>query len=128
MWKKDFEELLPHFREPASRGNLVPPGADDQQLRRTFKVFMANVQAALKFVPQRYDGSIQLIVAEDTIRSGKHQLTEEWQRLCSHVETHVCSGDHFSILQPPHVQSVATIMQQIHRHRQMPAHRIPSAA
>ncbi|MDJ0836207.1 MAG: thioesterase domain-containing protein [Acidobacteriota bacterium] len=72
------------------------------------KVAYANNLAQLRYAPPPYAGSLDLLVTEDL----KHQTfvdpTMGWRLMAADgVTTHLCTGNHISTFQEPHVKDLA---------------------
>ncbi|GAA1293057.1 alpha/beta fold hydrolase [Saccharothrix xinjiangensis] len=83
-------------------GMGVEPGGSELATR--FEVFSANVRAFLAHRPSRVDARVVLLSSED---SGSAYV-ERWRPLADAVR--VVSGDHYTMLQPPHIDALAEAM------------------
>lgn len=78
---------------------LVPPGSADL-MRRRMEVFRVIIATAAVWRPERYDGQIDLVLAEASPAS----TVEEWAAWTSGpVIGHRVPGDHYSMMRPPQV-------------------------
>ncbi len=73
-----------------------------------FRVFQANSQAAVNYLPQIYPGRITLLRSSDRSIVASQDPTMGWSELAgSGVEVHVVSGNHLTMLRKPNVQALA---------------------
>ncbi|MFD5514910.1 condensation domain-containing protein [Streptomyces sp. NPDC127066] len=78
---------------------LVPPGSA-ALMRRRMEVFRAIIATAAVWRPERYDGPIDLVLAETSPAS----TVEEWAAWTSGPVTgHRVPGDHYGMMRPPQV-------------------------
>ncbi|WP_165898185.1 non-ribosomal peptide synthetase [Tumebacillus sp. BK434] len=102
------------YHSAMSTGSL-PPGLKFDHVRRLYKVFKANTDAMTSYEPA--DGLDEAVRVAFFRASTTPELadfdhirqdpTYGWSQLCSRVEVSEAEGHHFSILQQPHVQSLA---------------------
>ncbi|MCL1465995.1 non-ribosomal peptide synthetase [Argonema galeatum] len=72
------------------------------------KVFQANSEAAVNYVPQIYPNRITLLRSSDRSIVASQDPTMGWNELAgSGVEVHVVSGNHLTMLRKPNVQALA---------------------
>jgi thioesterase domain-containing protein len=76
----------------------------EAELAERFPVFAANVRALLRFRPSRVDGRVVLLCAEGT-ESGK---LDRWRDYADEIQ--VVRGNHYTMLQPPHIEELAEMM------------------
>ncbi|GAA1548454.1 hypothetical protein GCM10009678_33910 [Actinomadura kijaniata] len=83
--------------------DLAEMGADPDEagLAERFPVFAANVRALLAFRPRRVNGRVVLLCAEDS-DPGK---IDRWRPHADEIQ--MVRGDHYTMLQPPHVETLA---------------------
>jgi thioesterase domain-containing protein/aryl carrier-like protein len=83
-------------------------GISPTQRRRLFDVFKANAEAMPGYEPQPYDGHITLFGA---MQIPLPDVTRGWSAVAKGGLTlHQLPGDHYSILKPPQVESLASIL------------------
>ena len=105
----DDEELLRQFKSDMN----ALPGAEEVQLEseqfdRLFQVFRANVQAMMRYQPQRYPGRITFFRPSDRMAEVSIDPLDEWRNLAGDgVEVHVVPGDHYTMLKEPAVLVLA---------------------
>ncbi|MFD1539458.1 thioesterase domain-containing protein [Nonomuraea guangzhouensis] len=78
--------------------------ASQDELAERFPVFAANVRALLMFRPSRVDGRVVLLCAEDS-EPGR---IDRWPAYADEIQ--VVRGDHYTMLQPPHIEALAEAM------------------
>jgi thioesterase domain-containing protein len=80
-----------------------------QELRNRIKVFSANSRAFLAHQPGRYNGRLVLLSAADEPDDDIRQ----WHALAPRdFEHYVVPGNHYTLLQPPHLSAVAEAMRR----------------
>jgi amino acid adenylation domain-containing protein len=97
---------LEHLLDRARRLDVLPSDADLPQIGRLLETFKANLQAVQHYAPQSFDGCLILFRADDEDQA----LVDSslgWRELARQVEVQSVSGDHYSILNPPHVRTLA---------------------
>ena len=105
--QQDLEELQPEeqlervFSE-AKRLNLLPTGIDMEQLGHLFAVFKANYVALESYQPQPYSGRVALLGAKSSTEDPNLK-----KLAIGELETHTIPGDHYSMMQQPHVGVLA---------------------
>jgi thioesterase domain-containing protein/acyl carrier protein len=83
-------------------------GFDSELAERYLAVWKAHLKASHSWTPAPYGGKVLLIVAEDGTRAQAPDPTLGWGAVAQGgVEVVLTSGDHFSLVQPPHVQTLA---------------------
>ena len=102
-----FDEQLTQLLELAKSGGMVPDDCDVSYLRQLFHVFQTNYSAAMSYQPGEYQGRISLLLAQDG--PAKVVDTEAtWRGLAlGGVDTWHVPGNHYSMFQPPHLQTLA---------------------
>ncbi|AFY92127.1 non-ribosomal peptide synthetase [Chamaesiphon minutus] len=72
------------------------------------RVFYANSQAALDYVPQAYSSRINLFRTKDRSSLSKEDPSLSWDRLAQGgTEIHHLPGNHLTMLRKPHIQVLA---------------------
>jgi amino acid adenylation domain-containing protein len=101
-------EALGWLAGEAARLGLLPPGLDEGELARRFAVFEANFRALESYEGGACAASILLFKATSTAAPDLG-----WGRLIHHpIEVHDLPGDHYSLLQPLHVQPLAALLRR----------------
>jgi amino acid adenylation domain-containing protein len=96
-------EQLSGALEEASKAAASVLGAGVQPLQALRRVFEANLRAAWRYVPPRYEGRITLFEASESAlraRGGTRFVATE-------VDVHTLEGDHYSLLRGPGVDALA---------------------
>ncbi|MQA25135.1 MAG: hypothetical protein GEU94_06630, partial [Micromonosporaceae bacterium] len=78
-----------------------------EQLRARIEVFSANSRAFLAHQPRPYDGRLALLSAADHL---DREEVDRWRTVAAGFEHHVTPGDHYTMLQPPHVTTLAGVL------------------
>jgi thioesterase domain-containing protein len=82
------------------------------RLRRLQDVFKANALALSGYLPRPYPGRLALVRAGGHALEGLLEPTLGWGALAAGgVSTHVVPGDHYTLLQPPSVETLARILE-----------------
>ncbi|MCL2932444.1 MAG: thioesterase domain-containing protein [Trichodesmium sp. MAG_R03] len=96
------EEQLNSILQKAKYLNILPPEISIEQMHRLFKVFKANLKAMYDYLPLPYSGPTVLFVASDEVSQ------RGWSSLATEaMEIYNIPGDHYGILQKPHVEVLA---------------------
>jgi thioesterase domain-containing protein len=121
------DEQLAEVLRRAKQAGLVPSDMGDDDARRLFALLESHVEARLRYVPQPYRGRVTLFRAHEqllaaaslsrqpelaeTIQSIVRQVADPemgWGELAADgIEVHALPGNHFSMLRPPHVSTLA---------------------
>ena len=104
----ELDEQLIYVVKQAKQKNLVPEDFDLAQAHHLLKIYKLNAQAAQNYKPQYYSGSIVLFQASET----DADLESTWNEIVEHVETYIVPGNHQTMLQPPHVQTLVQKLQK----------------
>ena len=89
----------------------TPPELD--HLLDLYAFFQTNLHALGAYRPKPYSGRVALLL---TARNSTGADAPIWQQLApGELEIHQVPGDHYSILQPPHVQDLANALQKLTR-------------
>lgn len=83
-------------------------GVGIDEIRRLAETCRAHMTAVARFEPPAFDGRSILFRAE----SGKMPLDPRWSRICPRLKVERVPGDHYSMLQQPHVQTLAARLDQ----------------
>ena len=96
------EEQLNSILQKAKYLNILPPEISIEQMHRLFKVFKANLKAMYDYLPLPYSGPTVLFSASDEVSQ------RGWSSLATEaMEIYNIPGDHYGILQKPHVGVLA---------------------
>ena len=112
------DEQLHYLKERLIRANLLPLDAGITSVQGLVQVYKANNQAYRVYLPQSVQlPRIALFRAgevdglEDATLSLTQMLKKPafgWNEFSAHVEVHVVTGNHMTMMQQPHVQVLAT--------------------
>ncbi|MGV0024746.1 amino acid adenylation domain-containing protein [Phormidesmis priestleyi] len=80
---------------------------DESAIAPLLRIVYANTQAAYRYVPQNYCDRITLFKAIEQSDGIGQDPTLGWSALASDIQLHPVSGNHLSLLKPPHVQTLA---------------------
>ncbi|WP_199296744.1 non-ribosomal peptide synthetase [Leptolyngbya sp. FACHB-711] len=84
---------------------------DESAIVPLMRIFYANSQAAYRYMPHFYPGSVTLFKATNPSDYGSSDPTLGWSQLCDRVQVHSVPGNHLSMLKLPHVQVLAQQLQ-----------------
>jgi amino acid adenylation domain-containing protein len=96
--------------ERARELSALAPGMGEAQLDRILRVFMANMRALERYVPQTGVAPIVLFRARDEVSQelSVHNAAARWKALTSGpVDEQLVPGDHYSMFEPPHIEELA---------------------
>jgi len=89
----------------------VPPDLDAERLDELFNLYQANRRALRAYRPGRFGGRLTLIRAAVSAAAFP-AIDQEWSALAEGgAEVHVLPGDHYSLLRPPEVGSLAGLLE-----------------
>ncbi|MEM7354625.1 MAG: amino acid adenylation domain-containing protein [Acidobacteriota bacterium] len=86
-----------------ARGLEVLQDVSEAEIARLLAVFRRNFQALLHYRAPAYTGSLVVLKAAATDGSA----TLGWSDVAGRVEAYEVPGDHYTIMQPPHVDALA---------------------
>jgi amino acid adenylation domain-containing protein len=101
------EALLEALLEQGRVAGLIAPGAEAQEFRALFRVFESNLRASFQYRPKPYTGTVTLLRASEPPLAEGEDADHGWSALAARVERHELPGDHYTLLQRPHVQKLA---------------------
>jgi thioesterase domain-containing protein/acyl carrier protein len=106
------EHQLIHIMEEARKRNYLYPGYGIRQARAFLSVFRNNVRAVIAYEPQFYPGCVTLFSTSASMRFAKdpQDQTRGWYKLARKVVVHEISGNHSNMLDEPHVQVPAELI------------------
>lgn len=93
------------------------PGAD-----QVVAIYRKNFMAMMRYRPRRYPGQVLLLRSKEgfpmqtahprrRVRHQFHSPNLGWDRFCSNLRVIDVSGDHFTMVLPPHARTLAAAMQ-----------------
>ena len=119
----DEESQLKHLFKLAQRSGIFPTGFDLTQLRDLFKVYRSNNEAVLAYRPRSCAAPLVLFRAEETMDDELMDTTYGWSQLAEgSLEIEVVSGNHFTMLDEPHVSLLAQKL-RVHLAHALPQNR-----
>jgi thioesterase domain-containing protein len=105
-------EALDRLAIEAAHSGALPPGLDAGELARRFAVFAANFRAFESYRGGRCEAPLILFRAGDA-QDSETPADLGWERLLGRpAEAFPIPGDHYTLLQPPHVEELATRLRQ----------------
>ncbi len=112
-----FEEQLHYLKERLSRVNLLPEDAGIRSVRGGVQVYKANWQAHGGYLPLIVKlpaialfGAQEVNAVEDAPLELTQMLKEPtlgWNEFSTTIDIHVVTGNHMTMMAPPHVQELA---------------------
>jgi len=104
----DEESQLKHLFKLAQRSGIFPKGFDLTQLHHLFKVYRSNNEAVLAYQPRACSAPLILFRAAETLDEELTDTTYGWSHLAEgSLEIEVVTGNHFTMLDEPHVSLLA---------------------
>jgi len=95
--------------EQARAARLLPPDAQLRDLRRRFELFRSNLRAFRRYRPHPHSERAAFILdASSPEPAGAWNFSADCQ-----LEIHRISGDHYSLLRPPLVGAVASVLRHL---------------
>jgi amino acid adenylation domain-containing protein len=103
------EEIqLKHLFRLAESKGIFPKGFNLAQLHHLFRVYRSNNEAALAYRPQACSAPLALFRAVETMDEELTDTTYGWSQLAAGpLEIEVVTGNHFTMLEEPHVSLLA---------------------
>src|SRR6185503_8085332 len=100
-------QLKQLFKLAESKG-IFPKGFNLAQLHHLFEVYRSNNEAALAYRPQACSAPLALFRAAETMDEELTDTTYGWSQLAEgSLEIEVVTGNHFTMLEEPHVSLLA---------------------
>jgi len=91
------------------REEVLPQGSGESELDRLLEIFTRNSLAMDNYSPRPINQRIVFFPAVSG--EAPEQLAEQWRPLTTvGLEVHPVSGDHYTILKPPHVSEIASLL------------------
>ncbi|HEU4326675.1 MAG TPA: amino acid adenylation domain-containing protein [Roseiflexaceae bacterium] len=103
-------ELLALVLEQARRAQVIPEDLALDDLRRLLLIFKQHRTALDSYRPRAYSGTVMLFPAAQSGRYSPEDPTGGWGGLASDISSHPIDSDHFALVRPPHVQTVAATL------------------
>jgi thioesterase domain-containing protein/acyl carrier protein len=106
MRRLSEDEQIATALDALAAAGLIPEGLLDELTGR-IRVFAANYRALLAYRPQPYPGRLVLVNAADEPADD----LDRWRALAGGgLRRHVSPGNHYTMLRPPHVSTLAEIL------------------
>ncbi|MCY1078721.1 non-ribosomal peptide synthetase [Archangium lansingense] len=108
------EELLRAILEEGRKSGVLIPEAGLPELRVLLQVYSANMRALHRYTPERLDGRLAVLRAADSRDAPGEGRDRGWgDKGAEGVELQEVPGDHYGLLQPPHVQVLAERLKEL---------------
>jgi thioesterase domain-containing protein len=105
------EEMMRHVLSLARAGGAVPADFELVDLGVFLNVWKAHTRALYSYVPKPYGGPVHYFRAQDTVPPHPAHPERPWQTLLGRDLTVVpVPGDHQSMVEPPHVATLAGLL------------------
>lgn len=96
------------LKQIALANGFIPQEAPAEYVARIICVFDANIQALHHYKPDNYTGQVDLLLTQEGQDS---DIPGVWRRLVQgELNVHRVEGNHYSMLQPPHVEQVVSFL------------------
>jgi amino acid adenylation domain-containing protein len=105
----DDEELEELALDVMEGSDLLTSGTRGE-MRERIRVFAANTRAYLSHQPQRFSGRTVLIRAADTAKTTD---PAPWRAVAPRLDIVTVPGNHYTMLQAPHLDALATALHDI---------------
>ncbi len=116
---EEFRQLAPdeqliQITKQAKQKKLIPEDFDFDldQARCLLITYKLNCQAWRNYSPRYYSNPISLFKATERDKALKNDVTYDWNQLAEKVETYPVPGTHLSMVEPPHVETLARQIQK----------------
>jgi thioesterase domain-containing protein len=96
--------------QAARLGGFVAPGTSAGEFRVQLRLYQAHTRAASLYTPGPYAGRVILFRAE---RRKGPTAAGGWERVAADLQVRVAAGSHHSLLQEPHVRTLARQIQEV---------------
>ena len=111
-------EQLARVAELAVAAGLLPEVGAEWYLRRRLTVFRANLRALRRYRPGGYPGRVTLLKAQGNVPepdAGPHTRAADygWGSYAGAVTVLPVPGTHLNLLHPPHVGTVAEVLEKV---------------
>jgi thioesterase domain-containing protein/acyl carrier protein len=106
-------DLLEPLLQWAQSARLLPADFSLDDIRRLFEIFAANLRAAAAYQLRPLDGRLILFQAGETPADERESIVAGWRALARlGAEAAAVPGDHYTMLQDPHVVHLAHRVQE----------------
>ncbi len=101
-------EQIEVILERAKQANVLPLDMEQNYVSRLFRIFQLNKHALRDYIPRPYYGQLTLLQARNNLPEKAEVSVSDWRALATRgVTVHNFEGDHYTMLQHPHVKSLA---------------------
>ena len=108
----NLEKTFSALFESGLKQKLLSLGMEVSHLSKLWQIFISLFKAYTQYSPKPYSGKIQLLQASDHSLAVKTQAKKKWNLLAKDgVEVIPIPGNHYSIFQPPFIESLASGLQ-----------------
>ncbi|NOK62237.1 MAG: hypothetical protein GFH27_549327n67 [Chloroflexi bacterium AL-W] len=105
---EETDYLIQVFQQ-AQHVGLLPDYLEFEMVQQFFAIFKANVEAMRSYLPQEYPGGVTLFRSESNWSKQQKNTALGWEMYAAEgVEVYTVSGNHYTLVQPPHVTVLAT--------------------
>lgn len=110
--KFDIPERITIISRELNKQHVFSSPISKKSLLKEFRIFESNIYALLTYTPRAYDGKILLINASKQYDQKGVWLSDDhgFSNICAQLQIKEVPGNHFSILNPPNVEYVASIL------------------
>ncbi|HEX5890018.1 MAG TPA: alpha/beta fold hydrolase, partial [Pyrinomonadaceae bacterium] len=106
------EAQLEWMLDQARQAGALPPDVDADDLRRRFKLHLADVDAVKNYRPA--PAAIPLVLLRAIDEPEDLATIERWRRLSANkLEIHHVPGDHLTMMRAPHVATLAKVLHEL---------------
>lgn len=110
--QSDTEAQLEWMLNQARQAGSLPPDVDADDLRRRFKLYLADVEAVKNYRPS--PTSIPLLLLRAIDEPEDLETIARWRRLSANkLEIHNVPGDHLTMMRSPHVSTLAKVLHEL---------------
>jgi amino acid adenylation domain-containing protein len=106
LLRSETQRQLSWVLDQAGRAQVLPPDVSIEDLHRWFDLYLADIEAVENYRPQAT--SIPLLL----LRALENAETTGWDELSTKLEVHSVPGDHFTMMRPPHVSTLAEVLRK----------------
>ena len=107
LLRSETRRQLSWVLDQAGRAQVLPPGVSIEDLHCWFDVYLADVEAVENYRPQATPIPLLLLRAVENAETGTG-----WSQLSTKLEVQSIPGDHFTMMRPPHVSTLAEALRK----------------
>jgi amino acid adenylation domain-containing protein len=111
MISETDDDIVPKAFAIAKKAELMPPDFQLADFQRILDVYKAHSHATFTYQPQSYPGKVTLFVCQEPPENGvaaTRANIDRWSGLAHSLEVREIPGNHFTLMDPPHVDYLAT--------------------